>query len=750
MRWRTPASGHRHSPAADAGVYVGASSVDYGARFFADPSAADVHMMTGNTLSIIANRLSYNLDLRGPSLTVDTACSSSLVALNLAAEAIRNGDRRHGDRRRRQPAAVALLLRRLLAGLDAVADRAAAGRSTPRPTAMCAPKAPSCWCCVRWPRRARRATASIATIVGSGVGQDGRTTGLSLPSAESQRRLLEQVYGDFGVDPSDLAFVEAHGTGTKVGDPIEADALGKGLAQRRAQPLPIGSVKSNIGHLEPASGLAGVLKSILALNHGLLPATLHQVTPNPNIPFDELNLRVVDRNWSLPERRGPALAGVNSFGFGGTNAHVVLRGEDRTIAIAHPRRRGAPAAAAAVGACSRTAAGAGAAAMPRRGHRTSGWSATSSRQRRICAMPCPIAPWCAAPTAAALRQTARAVRRRRGSSAGVLSGQALGHDLPVAFVFSGNGAQWAGMGRAAWHANARFREALQEIDGHFLKRQKHVAGRPDVRRRPGAAGCGGRPTRSPCCWPCRWPPCAAWRRWGWSPQATLGHSVGEIAAAWCAGALSLEQAIDVVIARSRHQESGARQRRHGGADAGRARGAAVPEGGGAAGRRRGGHQQLAQRHGLGAGRAGRSSAGAGVGASASARGGSTSTIPSTARWSIRCAAPLLRELQGAEDRCTARKRFVSSVTGAAGRGRDAGAGALVAQRARAGAVRGGAQLPARAGHAGLRRDRPQAYPERAICATRCARPSCAAPSSRRSPRRAKMTTATPSSVRWRA
>ena len=171
---------------------------------------------------------------------------------------------------------------------------------------------------------------------------------------------------------------------------MEADALGKGLAQRRAQPLPIGSVKSNIGHLEPASGLAGVLKSILALNHGLLPATLHQVTPNPDIPFDELNLRVVDRNWPLPERRGPALAGVNSFGFGGTNAHVVLRGEDRTVAVAHPRSESCAARRCS---CQRT---------PRKrcrcwrssyrrgtGRRTSGWSATSSAQRHICAMPLP-------------------------------------------------------------------------------------------------------------------------------------------------------------------------------------------------------------------------------------------------------------------------------------------------------------------------------------------------------------------------
>ena len=323
------------------GVYVGASSVDYGARFFADPSAADVHMMTGNTLSIVSNRLSYSLDLHGPSFTVDTACSSSLVALSLAADAIRNGT---------VETAIVGGVNLLLSPFSFVGFSRASMLS---PTGRCRPFDAAADGYVRAEgavvlvlqsvATARKARNRIhATIVGSAIGQDGRTTGLSLPSAESQRRLLEQVYGEFGVDPSDLAFVEAHGTGTQAGDPLEADALGKGLAQRRSQPLPIGSVKSNIGHLEPASGLAGVLKSILALNHGVLPGTLHQVSPNENIPLGELNLKVVGQNWSLPERRGPSLAGVNSFGFGGTNAHVILRGEDTSVSVAHPKSEAGP------------------------------------------------------------------------------------------------------------------------------------------------------------------------------------------------------------------------------------------------------------------------------------------------------------------------------------------------------------------------------------------------------------------------
>ncbi len=182
-------------------------------------------------------------------------------------------------------------------------------------------------------------------IVGSGMNQDGRTTGLSLPSAESQRRLVERVYDDFSVDPADLLFVEAHGTGTPVGDPIEADALGKGLAQRRAQPLPIGSIKSNIGHLEPVSGLAGLLKSVMALKHGTGAGDAASATPAQSHPHSTNSISGSSTaTGARRSRRGAGLAGVNSFGFGGTNAHAILRSNVATAArssFAH-RRAGAP------------------------------------------------------------------------------------------------------------------------------------------------------------------------------------------------------------------------------------------------------------------------------------------------------------------------------------------------------------------------------------------------------------------------
>ncbi|MGD9885893.1 MAG: type I polyketide synthase, partial [Reyranella sp.] len=534
----------------DTGVYVGASSVDHAARFFADPSMADVHMMTGNSLSIMANRISYALDLRGPSITIDTACSSSLVALSLAAEAIRGGA---------IDTAIVGGVNLLLSPFSYIGFSRASMLS---PTGLCRPfdaaadgyvRAEGAVVVVlRSMAAARKARSRIhAVIVGSGVNQDGRTTGLSLPSADSQRRLLEQVYGDFAVDPADLTVVEAHGTGTRVGDPIEADALGKGLAQRRSQPLPIGSVKSNVGHLEPVSGLAGLLKSILALNHGLVPATLHQRSPNPDIPFDELNLKVVDRNWRPPARHGAGLAGVNSFGFGGTNAHVILRGEEATASIVQVRPPGQPPALLLTAHSTdalRTVASTYLEHWPDDRRGVADFISASAHLRDPAANRILV-------RGGTVEEVRHHVERFAAGEkpASMLTGHALGTDLPVAFLFSGNGSQWAGMGRAAWHGNRHFREALSDVDGRFSAIQTWslvdllFADDLDAKLRHATHA-------QPLLLGLHVATVRALEEAGVVPVAVLGHSVGEIAAAWAAGALSLDQAIAVVIARSRHQE----------------------------------------------------------------------------------------------------------------------------------------------------------------------------------------------------
>ena len=279
--------------------------------------------MTGNTLSVLANRISYIFDLRGPSLAIDTACSSSLVALHHACEAIRS---------KRVETAIVGGINLLLApypyvGFCSASMLSRRGR------------------CFAFDERAdgyvrgeggaivilrplddalADGDAIRAVILGTGVNSDGRTIGLSLPSEAAQTSLLRSIYARAGIAPEDLTFFEMHGTGTPAGDPIEAAAVGHSLGQSRSDPLPIGSVKTNIGHLEPASGMAGLLKAALALDRDIVPPTLHCETPNPNIAFDALNLRLVRDAEPIAAARERRYAGVNSFGFGGTNAHVVL------------------------------------------------------------------------------------------------------------------------------------------------------------------------------------------------------------------------------------------------------------------------------------------------------------------------------------------------------------------------------------------------------------------------------------------
>ncbi len=308
----------------ETGVYVGASSVDYSNKFVVDPAAADIQLMTGNTLSIVSNRISYIFDLKGPSFTVDTACSSSVVALHEALEAMRSG---------RIDTAIVGGVNLLLSPFAFIGFSRASMLS---PTGLCRAfdadgdgyvrSEGSIAFVLKTVEAARAAGDTIrGVLVGSGINSDGRTVGLSLPSADQQAALLRHVYDRFEIDPNALAYIEAHGTGTRVGDPAEAHALGSVLGRRRDERLPIGSVKTNIGHLEAASGLAGLLKAQLAIEKRVLPPSLHFNTPNPDIAFDDLNIEVVTAPRALPDTGTLPHIGVNSFGFGGANAHAVLR-----------------------------------------------------------------------------------------------------------------------------------------------------------------------------------------------------------------------------------------------------------------------------------------------------------------------------------------------------------------------------------------------------------------------------------------
>ena len=534
----------------ETGVYVGASSLDYGNGFLFDPAAADVQLMTGNTLSIVSNRVSYIFDLRGPSFTVDTACSSSLVALHEAVQSIRSG---HID------TAIVAGVHLLLSPFAFIGFSRASMLST---TGLCRAFDADGDGYVR----SEGAVAMViraadvaaengdrvhALLVGSGINSDGRTVGLSLPSPQSQAALLDKVYDEFEIDPNALAFIEAHGTGTRVGDPAETEALGTILGQKRKAPLPIGSVKTNIGHLEPASGLAGVLKAVMALEHDMLPPSLHFDTPNPDIPFDRLNLEVVTKPRPLPHGKAPRYAGVNSFGFGGTNAHTIIRDPDPVkkpnLAIANETAplivsAQSPEALKSLAGTYRDLLDKADAATATRIVNGAAYSRERLDRRLL------VFGETKADKVAAL-DTFLAGEK----SNALVEARTITRTTPVAFLFSGNGSQWAGMGQDAYKTDSHFRRAFEQIDRCFMG----VSGwslltmlfspelETEIERTEIA---------QPLLFAIQVALSQAVAKRGLTATAVAGHSVGEVAAAWCAGALDLDQAVRVIHARSTHQE----------------------------------------------------------------------------------------------------------------------------------------------------------------------------------------------------
>ncbi len=309
----------------DIAVFVGISHNDYqGIQSTAfDHFGITPHTATGSAHSIAANRISYCLNLRGPSVAMDTACSSALTAIHTACEHIWAG---RGDTALAGSVTVMITPGGFIGFSQA---------SMLSPDGRCAAFDATANGFVRGEGAGmvllKRLTQAITdgdpvrgVIVGTAVNQDGHTNGISLPSTEAQTRLVQDACKDAGVSPAQIGFVEAHGTGTAVGDPIEAHALAEALCEQRSTPLPIGSVKTNVGHLETAAGIAGLLKAMLVLQHREIPGSLHFSSPNPHIDFDKLKLRVPTDTEPFPETDGERLAGVNSFGFGGANAHVIL------------------------------------------------------------------------------------------------------------------------------------------------------------------------------------------------------------------------------------------------------------------------------------------------------------------------------------------------------------------------------------------------------------------------------------------
>ncbi|KAA1250988.1 type I polyketide synthase [Mycobacterium simiae] len=321
---RIPASSLRGEAV---GVYVGVSNNDYSFLAVSDPTVAHPYAITGTATSIIANRVSYFYDFRGPSVAVDTACSSSLVAIHQAVQALRNGE---------ADVAVAggvnaLITPVVTLGFDEIGQVLAPdgriksfssdadGYTRSEGGGMLVLK--------RVDDARRDGDQILAVIAGSAVNHDGRSNGLIAPNQDAQADVLRRAYKDAGIDPRTVDYIEAHGTGTILGDPIEAEALGRVVGRGRPadRPALLGAVKTNVGHLESAAGAASMAKVVLALQHDKLPPSINFAGPSPYIDFDAMRLKVIDTATDWPRYGGYALAGVSSFGFGGANAHVVVR-----------------------------------------------------------------------------------------------------------------------------------------------------------------------------------------------------------------------------------------------------------------------------------------------------------------------------------------------------------------------------------------------------------------------------------------
>ncbi|MGB7525500.1 MAG: type I polyketide synthase, partial [Castellaniella sp.] len=536
----------------DCGVYIGISSADYAYRLSGDLGVLDAPFATGNATSIAANRISYVYDLRGPSLAIDTACSSSMVAFHHACRAIESGEISQalsgGISLHLHPygflvfSKASMLSRRgRCNAFDAAGDgyvRAEGG---------------GLFLLKDLDRAVAEGDPILAIVAGTAINTDGHKSGLAVPSAEAQAALLRGAYARAGIRPDEIDYLEAHGTGTPVGDPIETRAIGEALGRHRAsdRPLPIGSVKSNMGHLEAASGVAGLVKAVFSLQHRQVPATIGIRTLNPAIRTREWNLDIVTQPRPLPAA-GRLVIGVNSFGFGGANAHVILHSPDEPDA-ADTATSGEPADFPLI-LSGRSPQALRAAARDMAAHlegldRAARYDAAYQAARRRdwhayrALVSCP-------------RDGEDPVQSLQRFAAGetepaVETAEPLPDAQGPVFVYSGNGSQWAGMGRALL-ADPDFRRAIDDIDALFeplagYRLADDLAGGLDSMR------LGRTEFAQPALFALQVGITRMLARQGIAPAAVMGHSVGEVAAAWACGALSLADAVRVIYHRSRLQ-----------------------------------------------------------------------------------------------------------------------------------------------------------------------------------------------------
>ncbi len=543
----------------DTGVFIGISTRDYNDVQMVDPGRGmvDAYSATGTAASIAANRISYALNFQGPSFVVDTACSSSLVAVHLACRALWNKE----------------CSRAVAAGVNCIINAypfvAFSSMSMLSPDGRCKAFDASANGFVRGegagavclkPLSAALAAGDpiYAVIRSTAVNQDGRTSGMTVPSRGSQQEIISQACKLAGIKPEQIRYAEAHGTGTAIGDLVEGSALGTILGTGRDlhDPCLIGSVKTNIGHLEAGSGIAGLIKLALCLKHRVVPPNLHFKTPNPSLNFERLRLKVpVEATPLSPDDEGRILACINSFGFGGTNAHAILEAVPSPTERAHSvsatpdqpwllplSARGSEAALTAVAksflSFLETADPtlslpeiAAAAARRRTHHEFRLTTISRSREEAI---------------------TSLTAFLHGEPASGLHTGQ-ITKNARLVFVFSGQGSQWWGMGRELMEREPVFRSI---IDACHVGWSALGGGSllDELRRDEAGSRLSETHIAQVALFAIQVALATLWKSWGIRPAAVVGHSMGEVAAAHIAGALDLPSALLVIHHRGRCME----------------------------------------------------------------------------------------------------------------------------------------------------------------------------------------------------